>query len=458
MRKGDFSASSSPIYDPLTGNPDGSGRQQFSVSPGDPNYSLCNTATNPQCLNIIPAARLDPSALKITPLIPDPNLSGTGRNYFASGPFNFARHQVDSKVDWYATPKLNLTGTFGVLHFDDVTPTVFGDALVGGPIGGSSNPGHGHGNTYRFTVIGTYAFTPNFLMDAHFGWARQGNASEQPGLGKNIGLDVLGIPGTNGSRKFESGWPEFDIDGFDTLGVPNNFMPYYRQDPQRQYVANFNWTKGTHNIRFGTDIYHQALNHAQAEFGGAYGAQGGFNFGRGVTQRCEEVNPDGTCAGVSDDSRSNSFAAFMLGLPDTRGRTFQVPDVYHIQAWLYSLYGRDRWNITPKLTLDLGLRWEYLPVPNRPDRGIERYDTETGKVLVCGIGSVPKDCGTEVSKKHFAPRVGLAYRATNSFVIRAGYGITNDPYEPLNGSRANYPILIALLQSNVKGMLATTQK
>ena len=453
MIKGDFSASDTPIYDPLTGNPDGSQRQQFYVSPGDPNYALCDTATNPQCLNIIPASRLDPIVLKITPLIPDPNVTGTGRNYFVSGPFSFDRHQVDTKLDWYATSKLNFTGTFGVLHFDDLTPTVFGDQLVGDPIGGSSNPGHGHGNTYRFTIIGTYAFSSNFLLDAHFGWARQGNASEQAGLGTNIGLDYLGIPGTNGTRQFESGWPEFDVDGFNSYGITNNFMPYYREDPQQQYVANFNWTKGAHNVRFGTDIYHQSLNHAQAEFGGNYGAQGGFNFGRGVTQRCEEVNPDGTCAAVSDNSRFNSFASFMLGLPDTRGTTLQVPDVYHIRAWLFSLYARDRWTVTPKLTLDYGLRWEYYPVPTRPDRGIERYDTETGKVLVCGIGSVPEDCGIEVSKKLFAPRMGLAYRLTNTFVVRAGYGITNDPYEPLNGSRANYPILVALNQTNFKGNL-----
>ncbi len=434
MRQGDFSASDTPIYDPLTGNADGTGRTQFDG-------------------NVIPVTRLDPIALKIAALIPDPNLAGSGRNYFASGPFAFDRHQLDSKMNWYATTKLNVTGTFGVLHFDDRTPTIFGDALEGRPIGGSSNPGHGHGNTFRTTVMGTYTFSPTLIMDAHFGWARQGNASEQPGLGKNIGSDILGIPGTNGPRRFESGWPEFDIDGFDTLGVDVNFMPYYRQDPQRQYVANFNWTKGSHNIRFGTDLYRQALNHTQAEFGGAYGSQGGFDFGRGVTQRCENANPDGTCSAVSDGSRYNSFASFMLGLPDARGRALQVPDVYSIRAWLYSLYARDRWTVTPKLTLDLGVRWEYFPVPNRPGRGIERYDMDTGKVWVCGIGSVPEDCGTKVSRKLFAPRVGLAYRATNSFVIRAGYGITFDPYEPLNGSRNNYPILIALRQTNIKGSL-----
>ena len=450
MKKGDFSESTTPIYDYTTGNPqNGTGRTQFSVSPGDPNYALCNTAANPTCLNILPASRMDAIAGKITALIPDPNLQRLRNNYFVSGPFAFDRHQIDSKVDWNATPKLNLAGTFGVLHYSDTVPTVFGESLVGRPIGGSSNPGHGHGNTYRLTIMGTYALTPKFLMDAHFGWAHQGTASEQPGLGKNIGLEVLGIPGTNGARQFESGWPTFHFEGedgdFASLGITNNFMPYYRHDPQYQYVANFNWLKGTHNIRFGTDFYRMGLNQTQAEFiSGAFGAQGGFDFRRGITARCEELSSSGLCNATSDTSRFNSFAAFMLGQAGFAGTTLQVPDEYHIRAWLLSAYARDRWNITPKLTLDYGLRWEYFPVPTRPDRGIERYDPTNNKVLICGVGSVPENCGIDVSKKLFAPRVGLAYRVTNTWVVRSGYGLTYDPYEAMELLRANYPLLIAL--------------
>jgi carboxypeptidase family protein/TonB-dependent receptor-like protein len=448
MKKGDFSASDTPIYDPFTGNPDGTGRTQFSVAPGDPNYALCDTATNPQCLNILPAARMDSIATKLAGMIPDPNLGGTRNNYYVAAPFAFNRHQVDTKINYNATPKLNLTGTFGVLRYSTSVPTVFGDELVGRPIGGSSNPGHGSGETYRFTVMGNYTFSPNVVLDAHFGWARQGTASEQPGLGTNIGSDVLGIPGTNGPRTFESGWPEFEFKGADdyaTLGVDNNFMPYYRHDPQYQYVANLSWVKGKHNLRFGTDLYHMGLNEAQAEFlGNAYGAQGGFNFDRGPTLRCEEGASGGGCNQTSDSSRSNSFASFMLGLPTVNSRTLQVPDEYHVGVWLISTYARDRWNITPKLTLDYGVRWEYFPVASRPDRGIEYYDASINKVLLCGFGEVPKNCGIEVSKKLFAPRVGLAYRATDSTVIRAGYGLTNDPYEGLEFVRANHPVLLAL--------------
>ena len=452
MKAGDFSATSKKVFDPLTGDPvTGVGRTQFVSTPAQ--NSRC--AIPAGCPNMIPTARLDPVTLGlIAPLWPDPNVPGFKNNYFASAPFEFTRHQSDTRIQWLATPKMAINGTLGVLHYTSFTHQAFGDALGGPPVragSGTSNPGHGAGDTYRATGLVTYTFSPNFLMDAHFGYARQGTSSQQSRLNEQVGLNVLGIPGTNGTRKFEGGWPEFDFHDsfqgsadFATVGISNNFMPYYRHDPQMQAAANFNWIKGTHNIRFGTDMFRQALNHTQAEFlSGAYGSQGGFEFTRGITSSCLTFDAaSNTCTSVSGNSRFNSFASFMLGLPDFVGKTFQVPDVYHIHAWLFSVYGRDRWNVTPKLTLNYGLRWEYLPVPGRPDRGIERFDLNTGMVQLCGFMSVPGDCGIQVSKKLFAPRLGVAYRATNSLVIRAGYGITNDPYEAMEFLRNNYPIMV----------------
>ena len=201
-------------------------QQVYRMLPGfAPPVNSHSIPTNPNCLDIIPAARMDPIAKKIAGFIPANNLDRERNNYFVSAPFAFDRQQVDSKVDYSVNPKFNLAGTFGVLHYRTNVPTVFGDTGVGQAIGGSSNPGQGHGNTYRLTVMGTYIFSPNFLMDAHYGWARQGTASEQPGLGKNVGVDVLGIPGTNGARAFESGWPTFEFEDFATVGVNENFMP-----------------------------------------------------------------------------------------------------------------------------------------------------------------------------------------------------------------------------------------
>jgi hypothetical protein len=218
-------------------------------------------------------------------------------------------------------------------------------------------------------------------------------------------------------------------------------MPYYRQDPQYQNVVNFNWVHGKHNVRFGGDIYRQGLNQTQAEWIGGgtfYGSQGGFDFGRDTTALCKDPP---ACTTSTSTNRANSYASFLLGLPDQASKSVQFPDSYSIRSMLYSLYIRDRWNVTPRLTLNYGMRWEYFPYPTRTNRGLERYDPTTNMVLICGVGQVSGNCGEEISKKRFSPRIGIAYRATNTFVIRAGFGITNDPYEGLELMRNNYPIM-----------------
>ncbi|HET9178563.1 MAG TPA: TonB-dependent receptor [Terriglobia bacterium] len=452
MRNGDLSDSGTDIYDPMTGNADGSGRTQFFAT-NDPNDTAHFNAAcaSAQCLNMIPTSRLDPIAQHILSFVPLPDRGGVKRDFFTNGDRVFHRNQVDTKINYNVNSKMNLIGTFGMLHYINITPTAFGVAGGGPAFGQGGNPGKGYGNTYRMTIMGTYTFSPNFLMDAHFGWAKQGTSSVQNDLGTNIGSDVLGIPGTNGTRSFETGWPEFDMDGFSTIGQVDNFMPYYRHDPQKQIVGNFNWIKGPHSVRFGVNWYTQTLNQTQAEdLSGGYGSQGGFNFGQGVTANCTSPGGGGACNGTTDTSRDNAIASLLLGLPDTMGRNFQIPEAYHERADLYSLYVQDRWNVNKNLTLNYGLRWEYYPMPTRPDlgRGIEVYQPSNNTMELCGFGSVPSGCGVEISKKLFSPRVGFAYRLSDTFVIRAGYGLTVDPYEAMEPNRNNFPISVPTHDTN----------
>jgi hypothetical protein len=321
-----------------------------------------------------------------------------------------------------------------VLEYDMFNNPSFGDA--GGPeiSAAGGNPGQGFGNTYTGTLAGTYVFTPNFIVDGNFGYTLMDTNVEQPLLDQNIGLDVFGLPGTNGTRRFEGGWPRFSINSYTNLGANNDFMPYFRHDPQSHYVGNANWIKGRHSIRFGMDYSKQALNHTQPEFpGSAGGASGAFTFGTGPTQ--SSTGPAG--------NQFNSYATFLLGLPTQVGRILQVPDEYSTRTDLHSYYIRDQWQVNSRLTLSLGLRWEYFPMPTRSDRGMEQYDFDNNKMLVCGVGQIPKDCGMSMSKRQFAPRFGLAWRATDTFVIRGGYGITNDPYNLARPLRTNHPMLLA---------------
>jgi hypothetical protein len=418
MRSGDLSASPTPIYDPLTGDRvTGAGRTAFAG-------------------NIIPESRIDPIARKVLALFPLPNQPGNllTANYFASGGYAFDRHTGDGKINWNASDKLTMYARASVLRYDMFNDPSFGAS--GGPEISSAggNPGIGFGNTGSATIAATYIFSPSFIVDANFGYTIMDSNVEQPGLDENLGL-AMGIPGVNGTRRFEGGLPRFTIsNGFTNVGINNDFMPYFRHDPQYHYVANANWTKGSHNVRFGFDYARQNMNHTQPEFPGAsHGAQGGFTFGPGPTQ----------IAGGPAGNQFNSIATLLLGYHTTAGRILQVPDEYSTNTSLHSLYIRDQWAVTRKLTLSYGTRWEYFPMPGRADRGLEVYDFVANKMKVCGVGTVPRDCDVGISKKGFAPRIGFAYRPTDTLVIRAGYGITNDPFNLAKPHRTNHPQLLA---------------
>ncbi len=107
-------------------------------------------------------------------------------------------------------------------------------------------------------------------------------------------------------------------------------------------------------------------------------------------------------------------------------------------------YIRDRWQVTPRLTLNLGLRYELYPIMTRAGRGgIEYWDPATNIISLGGAGGNPKDLGIATSKKMFAPCLGIAYRVTDRMVVRAGFGITYNPMPLARPLRGFFPLVIA---------------
>ena len=226
-----------------------------------------------------------------------------------------------------------------MLDFFTENGTNFGRELQGQPLG-SSNPGTGRRATPTTSRLArTYMLSPTLVMDAHVGFVRMNTGVEQSDIGENKGLDFLGLPGTNGPNVYEGGTPLFDLDTYADLGTTDTFMPYYRSDDQYQAVVNVNWIKGRHNVRFGTDIYYQALNHTQPEISGgdSFGARGGFRYQAGPTQI--QRGPGGNLY--------NAFASFLLGVPNRIGR-LKLVEPYTTRNWQYSLYIRDQWQASSK--------------------------------------------------------------------------------------------------------------
>jgi hypothetical protein len=424
MRLGDFSASSSKIFDPLTGDQtNGKGRTQFVASsdPASPNYNpACASAS---CPNMIPVSRLDPIAMKVVGLIPAATNPGLiSNNFHVTGPYNFTRHTTDGKVDWKPTDKLSLSERIGFLHYDVFNAPVFGDLVGQGVSSSAGRVGNGHGNVISNTVSGTYVFTPKFLVDGYVALTKFGLNQEPPRLDENLGLDFLGIPGTNGQNRQYGGWPQFNISDFDLLGSSGSAGgPIFYDDRQWQYAGNATWLHGNHTIRFGGELMRQAFNHFET---GA--AAGRFSFnGNATTLNGSKGDPD-----VKSANLFNSFAQFLLGLPSSVGKDLIPFDNGRTIAYShnYGFYMQDTWQALRSLTVTYGLRWDHFPVGTRNGRGMERYDFDSNLITLCGLGGTPEDCGYEVSYKEFSPRVGLAWRATSDFVVRAGYSINFDPY------------------------------
>ncbi len=406
IKRGDFSGTSTIIYNPNTGNPDGTGKVPFA------NNSV--------------AGNISPIVQKLISLIPEPNNSTFGansNNYYVNTPNDYHLHKIDTKYNWDVNSKLRLIGRYAMYPYSDTQLPVFGSQL-----GGSNTPNQ-HGDTYATTVGATYLLTTNFLIDGSWGFTRADQYLVPILDNVKAGLDTLGIPGTNlGSLPAAGGLPQFNFVDYGGYGYSYPYVAY--SDPVFQYAANASWTHGRHNVKFGFDLSQQHMNHQET-------TPTQFYFSGGAT----------TLDGGATSNQFNSYADFLLGLPYSRSNS-ENPTPLTLHLWEHSIYARDEWQITPKLTLTYGTGWEYFPVPNRGNRGIERYDFNTHEYLICGEGDIPRDCGISVQKTLFAPRIGLAYRPFNQSVVRGGYSLTPEQLDMFRDGLYNYPANIGYTDSS----------
>lgn len=409
QRDGDFSAFSTTIYDPATGNTDGTGRTPFLG-------------------NKIPSSRMSSPALKMQDLVPLPNIANLlTSNYQISGTELMNRYNADVKVDWYRSEKHRIWGKASYMNATVRKDTVFGKG-GGGAIGGGGD-GEGLTDVHVWGIGHTWTLSPKFLIDGNWGLTDM----DQQVLGSdislgNFGKDVLGLPGVNATDTRScpesrcAGIPRFSITGFSSLGQVDGWTPIFRDENSYTFTQNFSWSKSRHELRWGYDVVKLNLTHWQPEIGS--GPRGAFNFNREITG----------LAGGTPPTDQNAYAAFLLGLPSSVGKSLQW-EVMTTREWQHAFYFRDRWQATKNLTLTLGLRYEYYPLVTREDRPMEQLDFKTLKLKLSN--------NISVSKKLFAPRVGLAYRFKDNNVFRMGYGITYDPLPFGRPLRGFYPLTVA---------------
>jgi hypothetical protein len=408
-RTGDLSAYTTAlktnIYDPLT---------TCGTDPSKPCPAGVATGTRqPFAGNQIPANRLNPTSLKYLSLYPLPNAPGNAQgvgNWVGNGTGGGNNNETVVHIDQNVSDKQHITARYsywGNLNLPN-------DPMNNGICQDRCTETF---NTNNFVLGDTYSFTPTTIMEVRLSYQRFAYDRTPETLGYD--LTQLGWPASLNSQVLFRDIPIMIINGFDTSNTfGSNGAGSVIIDRNDNYRAAGTVTKiaGKHTFKFGAEFLRMTHNYAQTN-----NPTGTFTF-----------NPDLTAANaVSTAGSGAGLATFLLGYPSSGSAP--TPALVAGQQLYSAVFANDDWHFTPRLTLNLGLRWEHSgPWTERFDR--LSFFNPTQPNSVPGINA-PGNVDLVNSKdnayrsnirpvwKQFAPRAGLAYQVTSKTVLRAGYGI-----------------------------------
>lgn len=405
FRTGNLSFGPTLVYDPSTGNADGSGRTPF---PG----------------NIIPTNRISPISAKIISLVP--NATRPGATSFAS---NFEGGTVrskdtdsyDAKIDHNFSTNDRLSIRYSYQHPTLTDPPIFG--IAGGPANGGF-AGTGIQKTTSAGINYTKVLSPTLITELRVGFSRYRNDAQNSDIDTNAS-DAIGIKGVNIAKQ-AGGLVGIDIAGFSSPLVGYSpSLPWVRFEQNWTLVNNWTKTISNHTIKGGLDYRNNRDGLLQTQ---TFSVRGLYRFRSGQTSIPGAAN-----------GFTNAWASFLLDAPNDYGRDLALTFPEYLQKPLFT-YIQDTWQITNRLTMNIGVRHElYPPATPRFAGGFSNYNPDDNSLVVAGLGNNPKDLGRKIQYMFFAPRVGLSYRLNDKTVIRAGFGISYMPY-PDNNYAYNFPV------------------
>jgi Carboxypeptidase regulatory-like domain/TonB dependent receptor len=389
QRQGVFST---PIYDPAsTQQANGSYRRdQF------PN-------------NTIPPSRFDSAALKALDRFPLPNVfsrasEATANNYRRTGTEQQHQDQFDVRLDHQFNPSQRVFGRYTYLRDDSrpVTPLPDGSGTItSGVIGNTLTRADSVVAEHSWTV------TPGSLNQLRFGYTRRGFNRDELRLGipASQSSGVPNIP----SSSFDDVLPTYQITGFQQLGPSSNTNSEFTTSVT-QLIDTFSTQKGRHSLKFGADLRWEQLNVLQPP-----NPTGLFQFDQ---QSTGGLNPSGSVVA----NTGHAFASFLVGQVNSFSIDLQDQKL-RPRAAISEFFVQDDWKVNSRLSLNLGVRYTLnFPSTEADDRSAV-FNLSTQQLDFVGKNGNPRSV-RDLEKHNFGPRVGLAFRVTNSFVIRSGYGLT----------------------------------
>jgi len=340
-------------------------------------------------------------------------------NYAASGGGSFDANKWDTREDYFMNEKTTIFGRYSNHQFSRGAVGAFG-SIAGGPaFNGVAFAGNSFVRNQSISMGTTHTFSPTLVNEFRFGYMKYTVQTTPNGVGTSPAADA-GIPGLNLDPYYTSGLPYFNFQDQNStqitslgyaLGANQCNCPLTQSEGQYQFTDNVSKIVGNHTYKFGADIRYAKNLRVPSDSHRA----GELTFNTQNTGFVPAVG-QGAQGGIS-------FATFLLG--DVTGFTRYVSSstnaAEHQRRWYF--YGQDSWRVTPKLTVNYGLRWEVVfPEQVNGAGNGSQLDLRTGLMNVFGVGNVSVHGIQSMNWANFAPRLGIAYQMTPKTVVRAGYG------------------------------------
>ncbi|MBK9168952.1 MAG: TonB-dependent receptor [Bryobacterales bacterium] len=399
MRQGDFSGVRD-IFNPFSTVPDASAPSRFSRSPF-PNRQ-------------IPQSLWDPVTRKLINAYPLPESAGLVNNQVTNPKDKQKWDQGDLRMDWNLSEKNVFFGRFSRQDTVTTRPATFAPVTIDGistPVSLGSEAsfaGDSALKTYNSVLTWIRTLTPSFFMEARMGFNRfnllflQEGATEGARLGEQLGV----LNSNQGPRS--DGIPIFSPSGYQGIGQTRS-LPIIRIQDTFHPNVNFTNLRGAHSLKFGFESRRRRVTQFQTNRG-----NGRFNFARTFSD-----NPNQT--GTTGDP----MASFLLGTASVIEQDFTlVTPGIRMTEW--GMFVQDDWKVSERLTVNIGLRYEYDTPPYEIHDDWTNFDPFTGTLLIAGFNT-DRRTGVQPDRNNFAPRLGFAYRVRPGTVVRGGYGIFYNP-------------------------------
>ncbi len=389
MKTGVFGA---PVFDPATTARTETGwqRQPFAGS-------------------VVPASRFDPAAAAVLARYPGPNVfagerEATANNYIRTGTERTKQDQFDARLDRYFGVAHRVFGRYSHLR-DRSTPTPplpdGSGAIRSGVIGDTLTRAGG------LVTEHTWTLSPSAVNQARFGYTRRGFDRRSLRTGRPAS-EISGVPGIP-QFAFADVLPTFDLTGYQQIGPPASGNAEFTTSVT-QFVDTFSQARGARSLKLGADIRLQHLDALQPP-----SPTGTFQFSSVLTSNLSS-------AGTPVAGTGNSLASFLLGQVQSFNLDVQRA-VLQPRATVAEFYLQEDWRATPRLSVNAGVRYTLNFPSTEAHNHAATFNLRTQQLDFLGRNGAPR-AARELEKTNFGPRLGLAYRLTDSFLVRAGYGLT----------------------------------